>query len=340
MGMHKIGHERSIIDIIRGRFSYTNKYWKGEIITGIGDFGAALKRPDGSVVGLSMDGVGTKLMIAEILNRNETIGVDLIAMNVNDLAAIGITEELILLNYIAVPELCEDQVSAIVGGMERACHAVEMIAIGGETACMPDIYRGGTYDLAAAVIGFAKSCDDVVVGKNTIECGMRVFGCASSGAHSNGFRTIRSVFGISTEDDYAETGSLVCLNRRREELCGGTLGDALLIPTAIYTNVVRETNKKHRIAGMAHITGGGLVENLPRILPHGCAMFIDTSTWKLPPIFSFIQDRGNLSDMAMRSVFNCGIGFVAVSDEDLSDCGFFEVGEIVETDKEQHVIFA
>ncbi|HBK46272.1 MAG TPA: phosphoribosylformylglycinamidine cyclo-ligase [Xanthomonadaceae bacterium] len=276
--------------------------FRPEVMGGLGGFGALFdlsgkyREP---VLVSGTDGVGTKLKLAQQLNRHDTIGIDLVAMCVNDVLVQG-AEPLFFLDYFATGKLDVDTAAAVVGGIARGCELSGCALIGGETAEMPDMYPPGEYDLAGFTVG--------AVEKAELRDGARVregdvlIGIASSGPHSNGYSLIRRI--------YERAGAPAELD------VGGTrLIDALMAPTALYVKPVLALLKSHgeAIHAMAHVTGGGLTENIIRVIPDGLGLDIDASSWPLPPVFQWLQKEGAVADAEMWRTFNCGIGFVLVA---------------------------
>jgi len=246
------------------------------------------------------DGVGTKLKLAFEMDKHDTIGVDAVAMCVNDIVTQG-AEPLFFLDYIATSRVNPEQIEAIIKGVAEGCVQSGCALIGGETAEMPDIYHNGEYDIAGFAVGVVEK-PKIVAGENIV-AGDVLVGIASSGVHSNGFSLIRKIVtGLDLTKIYFGEQSL---------------GEILLTPTKIYVKPVLEALKHVQIKGMAHITGGGFIENIPRMLPAGFAAVIEKGTWEVPEIFSFLQTQGNLNLDEMYNIFNMGIGMVlAVPNED------------------------
>ncbi len=269
-----------------------------EVLTGIGFFGGLFefkgyKQP---VLVSSVDGVGTKLKIASALAKHDTIGIDLVNHCVNDILACG-AEPLFFLDYIAMGKLVPEQVEPIARGMAQACREVGCALIGGETAEMPGLYTGKDYDLVGFIVGAVEK-EKIIRGK-TIVSGDTIIGLPSSGLHTNGYSLVRQIFG--------ETKS--ALDTHYPEL-GRTLGEALLKPHRCYYHQLKPILSL--IKGMAHITGGGLIDNVPRVLPKGLATEFHSRAWTIPPIFHLIQQRGNVARDEMYRVFNMGIGMVLI----------------------------
>jgi len=257
------------------------------------------------------DGVGTKLKIAFLLNKHDTVGIDLVAMSVNDLIVTG-AEPLFFLDYISCGKVQEKIIVDIIKGVVAGCEQSGCALLGGETAEMPDFYPPSEYDLAGFAVGLVDK-DKIITGKY-IKPGDAVIGLSSSGLHSNGYSLVRRVFleGLSHKEEANKLLSNI------PEL-GCTLGEELLRPTIIYAkavkHILRNYSYKKAVKGIAHITGGGLVENIPRVLPKNVCVEIDTDTFPLPPVFSLIQKTGNIAQEEMLRVFNMGIGLVIVVDK-------------------------
>jgi len=279
-----------------------------EVLSGLGGFGALFKmdldRWREPLLVAGTDGVGTKLMLARQLGRHDTIGIDLVAMCVNDILTCG-AEPLFFLDYFATGKLQLDEAQAVVEGIAAGCRLAGCALIGGETAEMPGMYGAGEYDLAGFSVGAVERSD--LLDGSRISAGHRILGLASSGPHSNGYSLIRKVIERSGADleatISAPSGEPV------------TLGSALLAPTRIYVKPVLELLQDHQIDGLAHITGGGLTENIVRILPQGLGIDIDTSTWTRPEVFRWLQENGAITDAEMLRTFNCGIGMVMIVPE-------------------------
>ncbi|PJX26023.1 phosphoribosylformylglycinamidine cyclo-ligase [Advenella sp. S44] len=271
------------------------------VMAGIGGFGALFEVPKKfrePVLVSGTDGVGTKLRLAFDWNRHNTVGIDLVAMSVNDILVQG-AEPLFFLDYFACGKLSVDTAAQVVGGIAKGCELAGCALIGGETAEMPGMYPDGEYDLAGFAVG-AVDKSAIINGKSIME-GDRILGLASSGAHSNGFSLIRKILeraGARPDDDFH----------------GQPLVDVVMAPTRIYVKQVLAALAEHgtAIKGLAHITGGGLLDNVPRILQDGFSARIDKSAWTLPPLFQWLQQEGQVSDTEMHRVFNCGIGMVIV----------------------------
>ncbi len=271
------------------------------VLGGIGGFGALFevpKRYKEPVLVSGTDGVGTKLKLAFDLNRHDTVGQDLVAMSVNDILVLG-AESLFFLDYFACGELDVDTAAAVVGGIAKGCELAGCALIGGETAEMPGMYPPGEYDLAGFAVGVVEK-SQALDGKKTIAAGDVVLGLASSGAHSNGYSLVRKIIERAQPDMNAPFDG------------DKTLADVVMAPTRIYVKPVLATLAKVAIKGMAHITGGGLLENIPRVLPENTVADIDGKSWPRPKLFQWLQAEGNVDEKEMHRTFNCGIGLVLV----------------------------
>lgn len=305
-----------------------------EVLGGIGGFGALMELPkkyQEPVLISGTDGVGTKLKLAFEMNKHDTIGQDLVAMSVNDILVQG-AEPLFFLDYFACGKLDVDTGEAVVSGIATGCELSGCALIGGETAEMPGMYPPGEYDLAGFAVGVAEKAK-LITGQ-TIQPGDTVLGLASSGPHSNGYSLVRKLLEVSGADLAAD-------------FHGQPFGHALLEPTRIYVKPLLALMAELEIKGMAHITGGGLTENIPRVLPDGTAVAIEVASWTLPPVFQWLQQAGHVSDLEMRRTFNCGIGMVVIvaSGDAERAAGFltargetvYRLGEVVATDAVPHV---
>ncbi len=303
-----------------------------EVLTGLGGFGALFeldfnKWRDPLLVS-GTDGVGTKLMLARQLGCHDTIGIDLVAMCVNDILTCG-AEPLFFLDYFATGKLMLDEAVLVIEGIAEGCRQAGCALIGGETAEMPGMYGAGDYDLAGFTVGAVERSQ--LVDGSRIAAGHRVIGMASSGPHSNGYSLIRKVI----ERSAAELGDPLPGDDNQP----ATLGDALLAPTRIYVKPVLKLLESGRIDGLAHITGGGLTENISRVFPAGLGLAIDTSAWRRPAIFRWLQQEGRISETEMLRTFNCGIGMVMLAEPDAvdplitdaADLGIdcFDIGEVI-----------
>jgi phosphoribosylformylglycinamidine cyclo-ligase len=249
------------------------------------------------------DGVGTKLKVAQLVGRHDTVGIDLVAMCVNDILCTG-AEPLFFLDYVAMSKDDPSLLEAIVTGISDGCVQADAALVGGETAIMPDLYQPGDYDLAGFTVGVVER--DKVLDGTTISPGDAVIGVASSGLHSNGFSLVRKIVFEMARLHVAD----------EVKACGGTVGDVLLTPTTIYTRAVRSVLSHYKVKsvvhGIAHITGGGLHENLARIFPPGIGATIDRGSWPTPPVFTWLQQLGEVDDDEMYRVFNMGVGLTLV----------------------------
>jgi len=250
----------------------------------------------------STDGVGTKLKIAFMTDRHDTIGIDLVAMCVNDIVVQG-AKPLFFLDYLSMGKLEPDRAEAIIRGIGIGCQQAGCALIGGETAEMPGFYKENEYDLAGFSVGIVDN--DKIVDGSEIHVSNKLIGLASSGLHSNGFSLVRKIcFDVLKLD----TDSYV------PEL-GKTIGEELLTPTRIYVDLIHRIIKDLPVLGLAHITGGGIIDNILRIIPKSCSVLMKKDSWEIPPIFKYLQDAGNVSEMEMMRTFNNGIGMIAVVPE-------------------------
>lgn len=279
------------------------KTFRPGVLADIGGFGGLFaldtKRYREPVLVAGTDGVGTKLRIAMMLDRHDTIGIDAVAMCVNDVLVQG-AEPLFFLDYLAVGRLQPEKVAAIVKGVADGCREAGCALIGGETAEMPGFYGPEEYDLAGFCVGVVDRA--AIIDGSMIKAGDRLIGLASSGLHSNGYSLVRKAL--------LELAGLK-LDSWIDEL-QGTLGEVLLTPTRIYVKPVMKVLAEYPVLGLAHITGGGLVENVPRILPDGLAAVIDRAAWPVPAVFDLVRRAGNVSEREMYRTFNMGIGMVLV----------------------------
>jgi phosphoribosylformylglycinamidine cyclo-ligase len=273
--------------------------FRPEVMAGLGGFGALFElggRYRDPVLVSGTDGVGTKLKLAQELGRHDTIGIDLVAMCVNDVLVQG-AEPLFFLDYFATGKLDVDTTVAVVGGIAKGCEFAGCALIGGETAEMPDMYPPGEYDLAGFCVGAVEK--SALIDGSKIQAGDAIVGIASSGPHSNGYSLIRKIV--------ARAGSPFDV-----DLGGVKLGDALLAPTTIYVKPILKLIGERPVHGMAHITGGGLKENIIRVVPEHLGIALDSASWTLPPVFDWLQREGNVAREEMFRTFNCGIGYVLI----------------------------
>ena len=301
------------------------------VLAGIGGFGALFevpKRYKEPVLVSGTDGVGTKLRLAFEWNRHDTIGQDLVAMSVNDILVQG-AEPLFFLDYFACGKLTVDTAATVVGGIAKGCELSGCALIGGETAEMPGMYPPGEYDLAGFAVGAVEK-SKIITG-NTIVPGDVVLAIGSSGAHSNGYSLVRKIIeraGAKPSDD----------------LGGRPLGDVVMAPTEIYVKPLLKLISEIDVKGMAHITGGGLVDNVPRVLPENTQAVLHRSSWQMPELFRWLQMKGGVADAEMVRVFNCGIGMVVIVAPSQADAAIksltaqglkaWTVGEVVERPKD------
>jgi len=273
----------------------------------IGGFGGLFHLNHGKyqdpVLVSATDGVGTKIKIAVLMNRHDTIGIDLVAMCVNDIIVHGAIP-LFFLDYLAMGSLSPEIATQIVKGIAEGCNQAGCSLIGGETAEMPGMYKEGDYDLAGFVVGVVER--NALIDGSDIGVGQRLIGIAASGLHSNGYSLVRKVLferhGLQVTDEIPELG--------------GTLGEEILKPTRIYAETVLNLLRDFPLSGISHITGGGLTDNVPRILPQGCQAVIDRDSWPVPPIFRLIKEKGSIPEEDMLRTFNNGIGLVIVVPQD------------------------
>lgn len=282
------------------------KTFRPEVMGGLGGFGALFDLSNKyrePVLVSGTDGVGTKLKLAQQLNRHDTIGIDLVGMCVNDVLVQG-AEPLFFLDYFATGKLDVDTTVAVVGGIAKGCELAGCALIGGETAEMPDMYPPGEYDLAGFNVGAVEKSE--IIDGSAIRAGDVILGVASSGPHSNGYSLIRRIVeraGVTPNNGGFDL-----------DLGGVTLADALMAPTTIYVKPILALLRERpgTIHGMAHITGGGLQENIIRVVPDGLGLAIDASTWQLPRVFEWLQREGKVPREEMWRTFNCGIGFTVI----------------------------
>ncbi|RLM98257.1 phosphoribosylformylglycinamidine cyclo-ligase, chloroplastic/mitochondrial [Panicum miliaceum] len=274
---------------------------------GIGGFGGLYPFGDDFLVA-GTDGVGTKLKLAFETGIHDTIGIDLVAMSVNDIVTSG-AEPMFFLDYFATSKLDVDLAEKVIKGIVDGCEQSDCVLLGGETAEMPDFYAEGEYDLSGFAVGKVKK-DKLIDGKNIVK-GDVLIGLPSSGVHSNGFSLARRVLeksGLSLSDQLPRNDGITT-----------TVGEALMAPTVIYVKQVLEIISKGGVKGLAHITGGGFTDNIPRVFPSGLGAKIFTGSWEVPPVFKWLQQVGNIDDAEMRRTFNMGIGMVLVVSRESAD---------------------
>ncbi|AXE62594.1 phosphoribosylformylglycinamidine cyclo-ligase [Candidatus Thioglobus sp. NP1] len=299
------------------------------VLNGLGSFGAMFEIPlnkyKNPVLVSGTDGVGTKLMVAEMLNKHDSIGIDLVAMCVNDLIVQG-AEPLFFLDYYATGSLNTEIATSVISGIGEGCIRSGCSLIGGETAEMPGMYKGEEYDLAGFCVGIVEK--DNIIDGSKVSVGDQVIALGSSGPHSNGYSLIRKVLEKTTPSS--------------EQL------KAILEPTRIYVKSILSLNKSHPIHAISHITGGGLLENIPRVLPKNLAAKLNSNSWKTPEIFNWIQDQGKIDTNEMYRVLNCGVGMIVIVPKESLDDSIkllnsngedsWLIGEIVSSDGNQVLI--
>jgi len=313
--------------------------FRPEVLTKIGGFAGCvslnLERYKKPILVSSTDGVGTKLKIAFLMDRHDTVGIDLVAMCVNDVVVSG-AKPLFLLDYFATSTLDTEKTTKVVSGIVKGCIEAECSLIGGETAEMPGFYKEGEYDLAGFAVGIVENSQ--LIDGSSVTVGDKLIGIASSGLHSNGYSLVRKLL---LDQHKME------LEKRVEEI-GEILGEELLRPTRIYVKTVLNLMRDFHIGGIAHITGGGITGNLPRIIPKGCKAIVHRGTWDIPPIFSFLKEKGKISEEEMLRTFNNGVGMILIvrpkEVEDILDRlhslgeKAFIIGEVGKTEREQETI--
>ena len=318
---------------------HVKRTFNENVLTGLGSFGslfqidvATMSQP---VLVSGTDGVGTKLKIAFMMDKHDTVGIDCVAMCVNDVLCQG-AKPLFFLDYIATGKVKAEKIAAIVKGIAEGCRQSGSALVGGETAEMPDFYGEGEYDMAGFSVGMVDK-EKIITGEHVAE-GNVIIGIASSGIHSNGYSLVRKVFFDKMNmkvDTYVD------------EL-GQTLGEALLTPTKIYAAACNAVLPKYDVKGIVHITGGGFFENIPRILPEGLAAKIKVGTWKVPPIFPYIKKCGNIDKIEMFSTFNMGVGMMMIASAKDADAAVKDlraagetadiIGQIVKSDSERVIL--
>ena len=322
-----IDKANKLVESIKKIANTTNRAGVMGEIGGFGGlFSPNLSNYENPVLVSSTDGVGTKLKIAFMMDKHDTIGIDLVAMCINDIIVQG-AKPLFFLDYLSLGTVTETVVSQIIKGVAKGCQLAGCALIGGETAEMPGLYQEGEYDMAGFSVGIVDN--EKIIDGTFIRNGHKLIGVASSGLHSNGYSLVRKI----------------CFNVLKMEInsyipeLGKTIGEELLEPTKIYVEFIQGLLRDIPIHGLAHITGGGLEENIVRILPNACKIIIDENSWEQPPIFKLLQDAGNVEDKEMMRTFNCGIGMVlVVPDSAVSDVMFrssalntktYLIGEVV-----------
>jgi len=292
------------VDLIKPLVKQTSR---PEVLSSIGGFGGLFslnsskyQRP---TLVAATDGVGTKLKLAFMLDKHDTVGIDLVAMCVNDIIVQG-AEPLFFLDYLATAKLTPEQAVEVIKGITEGCKQANCALLGGETAEMPGMYAGGEYDLAGFSVGVVDN--DKIIDGSTITTGDQIIGIASTGLHSNGFSLARKIFLETLQLDLASQPNDL----------DKSLGEELLTPTRIYVKSILNLIRDFEIRGIAHITGGGLLENIPRVLPHQCKAIINKSNWEKPAIFEMLRQGGNIPEDEMYRTFNYGIGMVLIVSKD------------------------
>ena len=318
------------VDLIKGKIKTT---YDNNVIGDLGNFSGLYSLKDFTkmnepVLLSSTDGVGTKLKLAQMMDKHDTVGIDLVAMCVNDLICQG-AKPLFFLDYIATGKLVAEQVEQIVSGIVKGCKMAGCALIGGETAEMPGMYSEDEYDLAGFSVGIADK--EKIISGNNVKSGDVLIGIASSGVHSNGFSFVRKIF----LDKYGYK-----LDQYIDEL-GMTLGEALLIPTKIYVKLVLDLIEKYELKAIAHITGGGVIENITRVIPKGLGIDINKNSWEKPAIFKMIESFNAIDERELHKSFNMGIGLVLIVNKENSkeivdyinttDDKAYIIGEVVNT---------
>ncbi len=279
---------------------FAKRTMRPEVLGGIGGFGALVeisKKYQEPVLVSGTDGVGTKLKLAFELNRHDTVGIDLVGMSVNDILVQG-AEPLFFLDYFACGKLDVPSATEVIKGIAAGCEQAGCALIGGETAEMPGMYPEGEYDLAGFAVGVVEK-SKVITGRE-IQPGDVVLGLASNGAHSNGYSLIRKILSLGKVDFNAEFDG------------GLSLSDVVMAPTRIYVKPLLKLMQTLTVKGMAHITGGGITENVPRVLPENVVAQIDAASWTMPKLFQWLQAEGNVAQQEMYRTFNCGVGMVVI----------------------------
>ncbi len=300
---------------------FAKRTLRPEVLAGIGGFGALFdlgQKYRHPVLVSGTDGVGTKLKLAFELARHDTVGIDLVAMSVNDILVQG-AEPLFFLDYFACGHLDVGVAARVIAGIAEGCHQSACALVGGETAEMPSMYPDGEYDLAGFAVGAVEK--DAIIDGTKLQEGDVILGLASSGAHSNGYSLIRKIIKENPRD-------------WNSDFHGMTFADTVMAPTKIYVRSVRATMQKITLKGLSHITGGGITGNLPRVFPHHINAQIHRDAWTFPPLFQWLQKFGKISDAEMLHTFNCGIGMiliVAKEDAETAISSLTSAGETVIT---------
>ncbi|OGS75272.1 MAG: phosphoribosylformylglycinamidine cyclo-ligase [Gallionellales bacterium GWA2_55_18] len=298
---------------------FAKRTLRPEVLNGIGGFGALVeisKKYREPVLVSGTDGVGTKLKLAFELNRHDTVGIDLVGMSVNDILVQG-AEPLFFLDYFACGKLDVEAATEVIKGIAFGCEQAGCALIGGETAEMPGMYPPGEYDLAGFAVGVVEKAN-IISGAN-IKAGDAVIGLASNGAHSNGYSLVRKIIELSDTD----------LNAKFDG--ERTLADCIMAPTRIYVKPLLALMQSLTVKGMAHITGGGLLENVPRVLPENVVAQLDGKAWRTPVLFDWLREMGNVAQQEMYRTFNCGIGMVVIVDKGDADAALAQLNAAGET---------
>ncbi|MEL7329903.1 MAG: phosphoribosylformylglycinamidine cyclo-ligase [Cyanobacteria bacterium J06559_1] len=330
---------RAFVDKIKGMVEGTRR---PEVLGALGGFGGCFELPGGyqkPVLVSGTDGVGTKLKLAQALNRHDTVGIDLVAMCVNDVLTIG-AEPLFFLDYLATGKLAAEQLAQVVAGVASGCKTSGCSLLGGETAEMPGFYAPGEYDIAGFCVGIVEK--ERMLDGSQVEVGDRLIGLASSGVHSNGFSLVRKIVaeGRRTNQRAGSASKGYDWTETPDEFDGQPLGEVLLTPTQLYVKPILSALKSELVIhSMAHITGGGLPENLPRCLGEGLSIQLQADSWPVLPVFDWLAKAGEVSLRDMFNTFNMGIGFVVIVPAEMMQdaCQFFadeglgayDIGEVV-----------
>ena len=313
--------------------------FRPEVLAKIGGFAGCLslnlERYKKPILVSSTDGVGTKLKVAFMMDRHDTVGIDLVAMCVNDVVVVG-AKPLFLLDYLATSKLDKEKAMKIVSGIVKGCIEAECSLIGGETAEMPGFYKTWEYDLAGFAVGIVE--DSQFIDGSGVTVGDKLIGIASSGLHSNGYSLVRKILLNKYKMDL----------RNRVEEIGEVLGEELLRPTRIYVKTILNLTRDFKISGIAHITGGGITGNLPRVIPKGCKAVVRKGSWDIPPIFSLLKEKGRIPEGEMLRTFNNGIGMIlSVRSKEVEDIlarlqtlgeKAYVIGEVGKTEREEETI--
>ncbi|CAI1012930.1 Phosphoribosylformylglycinamidine cyclo-ligase [Serratia proteamaculans] len=323
----------ALVDRIKGVVKQTRR---PEVMGGLGGFGALCALPQKyrePILVSGTDGVGTKLRLAMDLKRHDTIGIDLVAMCVNDLVVQG-AEPLFFLDYFATGKLDVDTAASVITGIAEGCKQSGCALVGGETAEMPGMYHGEDYDVAGFCVGVVEKSE--IIDGSKVQSGDALIALGASGPHSNGYSLVRKILEVSNTDPTTI------------DLEGQTLADHLLAPTKIYVKSVLELIEKIDVHAIAHLTGGGFWENIPRVLPEGMQAVIDESSWQWPAVFTWLQQTGNVSRHEMYRTFNCGVGMVIALPEELVESAIalltasgekaWKIGKLTASSDEQQVV--